>query len=193
MLRGGLARGPRADWHRHGRSGQATSLPTSRPRVCRDRGGPVAGGRAGPGRVTAHALSADGQRHGGSLDALQSVRDLYRRAGRRLGVVHLALAGMAGRAGSAETWMMLHLAPKRVRQARVEPGKLSSVPDLLPRLRNERLRGQPERCAGRPDRRDRGSERLLAALLAHLVVPTNRSPRETRDRLLRTVRDCRQP
>jgi hypothetical protein len=57
----------------------------------------------------------------------------------------------------------------------VEPGKLSSVPDLLPRLRTERLRGQPERCAGRPDRRDRCSERRLAALLAHLVVPTNRT------------------
>ena len=60
-------------------------------------------------RHTRSVLIVNG--HGGSLDALQSVRDLYRPAGRRLGVVHLALAGMAGRAGSAETWMMLHLAP----------------------------------------------------------------------------------
>jgi len=89
--------------------------------------------------------------HGGNLDALRGTQELCRWEGRRLGVVTLALPGMDGHAGHAETSMMLHLAPERVRLDLAEPGNVTRLRDLLPRLRTEGLRAvSPSGVLGDP-------------------------------------------
>ena len=72
--------------------------------------------------------------HGGNRDALREAADLCRYEGRRLKIVHLGTAGMDAHAGRAETSMMLHLAPERVRVDLAEPGVTDPVAALLPTL-----------------------------------------------------------
>jgi creatinine amidohydrolase/Fe(II)-dependent formamide hydrolase-like protein len=72
--------------------------------------------------------------HGGNRDALDQAADLCRYEGRRLEIVHLGTTGMDAHAGRAETSMMLHLAPERVRVDLAEPGVIDPVATLLPAL-----------------------------------------------------------
>ena len=72
--------------------------------------------------------------HGGNRDALREAADLCSYEGRRLEIVHLGTAGMDAHAGCAETSMMLHLAPERVRVDLAEPGVIDPVATLLPAL-----------------------------------------------------------
>jgi mycofactocin precursor peptide peptidase len=80
--------------------------------------------------TTVHVLNG----HGGNRDALREAADLCRSEGRHLKIVHLGTAGMDAHAGRAETSMMLHLAPNRVRVDLAEPGLTDPVAALLPTL-----------------------------------------------------------
>jgi creatinine amidohydrolase/Fe(II)-dependent formamide hydrolase-like protein len=68
---------------------------------------------------------------------LGEAADLCRYEGRHLEILHLGTAGMDAHAGRAETSMMLHLAPERVRVDLAEPGVTDPVwgsrsrPELL--------------------------------------------------------------
>jgi mycofactocin system creatininase family protein len=111
--------------------------------------------------------------HGGNLDALKAAEEMCRYEGRRVGVAHLALAGMDAHAGAAETSMMLWLDPRRVRLDLVEPGVISPVPTLLARLRTDGVRavssngvlGDPTTASAEQGRQwfDALIERVLAA------------------------------
>jgi creatinine amidohydrolase len=72
--------------------------------------------------------------HGGNAAALRSAAELCRREGRRVAVHHLAASGMDGHAGRAETAMMLHLAPARVRMDRAQAGNTAEVAGLMPAM-----------------------------------------------------------
>jgi mycofactocin precursor peptide peptidase len=72
--------------------------------------------------------------HGGNRDALREAADQCRYEGRHLEIVHLGTAGMDAHAGRAETSMMLHLAPERVRVDLAQPGVTDPVAALLPVL-----------------------------------------------------------
>jgi creatinine amidohydrolase/Fe(II)-dependent formamide hydrolase-like protein len=69
---------------------------------------------------------------GGNRDALREAADLCRYEGRRLKIVHVGTAGMDAHAGRADTSMMLHLAPERVRVDLAERGVIDPVATLLP-------------------------------------------------------------
>jgi creatinine amidohydrolase len=72
--------------------------------------------------------------HGGNRDALRQAAETCRYEGRRLDVVHLGTPDMDAHAGRAETSMMLHLAPQRVRPDLAEAGETAPLAELLPRL-----------------------------------------------------------
>jgi creatinine amidohydrolase len=69
--------------------------------------------------------------HGGNADALREAAALCRDEGRRLAVVHLGTAGADAHAGRAETSLMLHVAPRRVRLDLAAPGVTTPLPELL--------------------------------------------------------------
>ena len=106
--------------------------------------------------------------HGGNVDALAGAVEVCRAEGRRLEVVHLGLPGMDAHAGRAETSLMLHLAPGRVRQDLAEAGPVTPVGHLLSRLRREGVRGvSPNGVLGDPAgaSADEGRD-LMAGLVA---------------------------
>jgi mycofactocin system creatininase family protein len=109
--------------------------------------------------------------HGGNLDALRAAEELCTFEGRRLGVVHLALAGMDAHAGAAETSMMLWLDPGRVRLDLVEPGDSSPAPSLLGRLRDDGVRAvSPNGELGDPRTASaEQGERWMDALTTHAM------------------------
>lgn len=89
--------------------------------------------------------------HGGNAGALRQAADLCRREGRRLDVVQLGLPGMDAHAGRAETSIMLHLAPERVRLDLAVAGEVRPVRELLPLLRAEGVRAvSPNGVLGDP-------------------------------------------
>jgi mycofactocin system creatininase family protein len=89
--------------------------------------------------------------HGGNAGALRQAADLCRHEGRRLDVVQLGLPGMDAHAGRAETSIMLHLAPERVRLDLAAAGDTSPLRDLLPRLRADGVRAvSPNGVLGDP-------------------------------------------
>lgn len=119
--------------------------------------------------------------HGGNLEPLQVAQLRCRGEGRRLGVVHLALAGMDAHAGLAETSMMLCLAPERVRLDRLEAGPTAPVSQLLAQLRIDGVRAiSPNGVLGDPTAASpaRGRQ-ILDALAVHV--------RDAYDELLTTA------
>lgn len=110
--------------------------------------------------------------HGGNADALRQAAELCRYEGRRLEIVHCALAGMDAHAGRAETSMLLHLHPELVRSDRVEAGSTAPMTELLPRLRAGGVRAvSPNGVLGDPRgaNAEEGAawvERLVAKVLA---------------------------
>jgi mycofactocin precursor peptide peptidase len=75
--------------------------------------------------------------HGGNLDALQQAAEICRHEQRPFRIVHLALEGMDAHAGAAETSMMLHLDPSRVRLPLMQQGHTSAARDLMQQLRTD--------------------------------------------------------
>ncbi|WP_222048901.1 mycofactocin biosynthesis peptidyl-dipeptidase MftE [Modestobacter lapidis] len=89
--------------------------------------------------------------HGGNDEALRAAARTCAYEGRRLAVVHLSLAGMDAHAGRAETSIMLHLAPERVRLDLAEPGTTAPLAELLPRLLKDGVRAvSPNGVLGDP-------------------------------------------
>lgn len=78
--------------------------------------------------------------HGGNANALDRAEQTCRYEGRRVAVAHVGLVGMDAHAGRAETSMLLHLAPHRVRLDLAEPGDIRPLTDLLPILRRHGVR-----------------------------------------------------
>lgn len=109
--------------------------------------------------------------HGGNAEALAGAVEVSRGEGRRLEVVHLGLPGMDAHAGRAETSLMLHLAPERVRSDLAEAGATTPVGDLLPTLRRDGLRGvSPNGVLGDPAGASAGEGRELLAGLAAVAL-----------------------
>jgi creatinine amidohydrolase len=110
--------------------------------------------------------------HGGNADALRRAAELCRHEGRRLDVVHLGLPGMDAHAGRAETSIMLHLAPGRVRTDLAAAGDTRPVRELLPVLRAEGVRAvSPNGVLGDPAGASAAEgERLVAQQVAAVVA-----------------------
>src|SRR4051812_3883945 len=114
--------------------------------------------------------------HGGNLDALRQAAELCRYEGRRLDVVHLGVPGMDAHAGRAETSLMLHLAPERVRPELAAAGDVRPVAELLPELATSGVRAvSPNGVLGDPAgaSAEEGG-RLLARLVAAAVAAYDR-------------------
>lgn len=109
--------------------------------------------------------------HGGNASALRQAVECCRYEGRRLSVAHLADVGMDAHAGWAETSMMLHLAPERVRVDAIEAGTTARVETLLPTLRERGVRAvSANGVLGDPTRATAASgESLVAALVASVT------------------------
>jgi creatinine amidohydrolase len=114
--------------------------------------------------------------HGGNLDALRQAADLCRREGRRLDVVHLGTPDMDAHAGRAETSMMLHLAPDRVRPDLARPGVTAPLAELLPRLTAEGVRAvSPNGVLGDPAGATAAEgERFVARLVERALAAYDR-------------------
>jgi creatinine amidohydrolase len=72
--------------------------------------------------------------HGGNLEAVTSAVSCLVDEGHDVSWVPCAWQGDA-HAGRAETSLMLHLAPQRIRLQAAEPGNTAPLADLMPRLR----------------------------------------------------------
>jgi mycofactocin precursor peptide peptidase len=79
--------------------------------------------------------------HGGNLDALRSAVPLLRTEGRDVAWFPCAVPGADAHAGRTETSLVLHVEPPAVRLDRAVAGETAPLPDLLPRLRAEGVRG----------------------------------------------------
>lgn len=114
--------------------------------------------------------------HGGNADALRAAAALCRAEGRRLAVVHLGTPGTDAHAGRAETALMLHLHPERVRLDRAEPGVTAPLAELLPALRRSGVRAvSPTGVLGDPTGATAAEgARLLAELVELAVVAHDR-------------------
>ena len=114
--------------------------------------------------------------HGGNRDALRAAVETCRYEGRRLDVVHLGTPGMDAHAGRAETSMMLHLAPDRVRADLAEAGETAPVAELLPRLVADGVAAvSPNGVLGDPAGASAAEgERLVARLVARAVAAYDR-------------------
>jgi len=89
--------------------------------------------------------------HGGNREALRAAAELCGREGRRVDVAHLGAGGMDAHAGRAETSLMLHLQPERVRIDLAEPGATDSLAALLPALVSSGVRAvSPNGVLGDP-------------------------------------------
>jgi mycofactocin precursor peptide peptidase len=121
--------------------------------------------------------------HGGNRDALREAAELCRYEGRRLRVVHLGTAGMDAHAGRAETSMMLHLRPDRVRTDLAEPGVTDPLVTLLPALTRAGVRAvSPNGVLGDPSGASATEGARLVEQLVALALAAY-------DRCLATVSD----
>lgn len=114
--------------------------------------------------------------HGGNADALRAATEVCRHEGRELTVVHLGVTGMDAHAGRAETSMLLHLAPDRVRTGLAEPGVTTAVAALLPELAARGVRAvSPNGVLGDPTGADATEgARLVDALVAKTLAVLDR-------------------
>jgi mycofactocin system creatininase family protein len=109
--------------------------------------------------------------HGGNAAALRHAAERCRADGRRLEVVHLGTADMDAHAGRAETSMMLHLAPERVRLDLAAAGETRPVAELMPRLVAEGVRGvSPNGVLGDPAGASAAEGEAFVARLVDLAV-----------------------
>jgi mycofactocin precursor peptide peptidase len=89
--------------------------------------------------------------HGGNARGLAEAAERCRYEGRQLTIHHLALPGMDGHAGHAETSMMLHLDPARVDVDAATPGPTTPVEQLMPALVRDGVRSvSPDGVLGDP-------------------------------------------
>lgn len=79
--------------------------------------------------------------HGGNARALVDAVTLLRYEGRDAAWFACAVPGADAHAGRTETSLLLHLAPDAVRLSAAEPGNTEPVETLMPRLRDEGMRG----------------------------------------------------
>jgi mycofactocin system creatininase family protein len=91
------------------------------------------------GRWAGRLLVVNG--HGGNLDALRAAVPLLRAEGRDAAWSPCGVLGGDAHAGRTETSLVLHLAPREVRQGLAEAGETAPIGGLLPRLRAEGVRG----------------------------------------------------
>lgn len=73
--------------------------------------------------------------HGGNLPALAAAVEQLRAEGHDVAWVPCAAEGMDLHAGRAETSLLLHLCPERVRTDLAEPGSTASLSEILPTMR----------------------------------------------------------
>ena len=86
------------------------------------------------GRWAGRLLVVNG--HGGNLDALRAAVPLLRREGRDVAWFPCGVPGGDAHAGRTETSLVLHVEPVAVRVDLAEPGEISPIAELLPRLRS---------------------------------------------------------
>jgi creatinine amidohydrolase len=121
--------------------------------------------------------------HGGNATALRRAEELCRDEGRRLAVVHLGTPDMDAHAGRAETSMLLHLAPERVRLDLAAAGETRPVAELMPRLVAEGVRAvSPNGVLGDPAGASAYEGEVFVTRLVELAVAAY-------DRCLSAVRE----
>ena len=107
--------------------------------------------------------------------------DLLRYEGRAVAWTSTALPDADAHAGETETSLLRYLAPWAVRVDLMAAGATEPVAELMPRLRDEGVRGGlPERRARRPDDQQRGAG--PGAVRAAGPQPGGRAGRPRRDR-----------
>lgn len=131
--------------------------------------------------------------HGGNVAALVEAVRLLRSEGRDVGWLPCSAPGRQGdaHAGRTETSLLLALANGQVRTAHAESGNTTPLPELMPRLREQGVRGvSPNGILGDPAGASAAEgESLLAAIVTaataaltcwtpdpttgHLTVPTS--------------------
>jgi mycofactocin precursor peptide peptidase len=106
--------------------------------------------------------------HGGNRDAVEAAVAQLHAEGRRAAVFHVSPRGGDAHAGRAETSLMLHLDPSRVRGGLLARGEVAPVNTLIDRLRTEGVRSvSPSGVLGDPvGATAEEGERLLAELIA---------------------------
>lgn len=109
--------------------------------------------------------------HGGNLDALERAVTRLRAEG--TDAAWLPCRHGDGHAGRAETSLMLHLDPARVRLGQAAAGATDPVRDLLPRLRAEGVRAvAPSGVLGDPTGATAEEGRALLARMADEIATT---------------------
>ena len=114
--------------------------------------------------------------HGGNTATMTKVVDLLRFEGRSVAWTSTALADADAHAGETETSILRYLAPWSVRVDLMAAGATEPVRQLMPRLRDEGVRGvSPNGVLGDPttSSTERGRElfeRLVRNLVAELVA-----------------------
>jgi mycofactocin precursor peptide peptidase len=108
--------------------------------------------------------------HGGNVSALASAVKLLRYEAREVAWFSCGIAGGDAHAGLTETSLMLAIAPETVRLDRVEPGNTAPLREILPKLREGKLRElSPNGVLGDPTSATAGhGQVMLAEMISHL-------------------------
>jgi mycofactocin system creatininase family protein len=108
--------------------------------------------------------------HGGNVSALVSAVKLLRYEGREVAWFSCGIADGDAHAGLTETSLMLAIAPESVRLDHVEPGNTAPLRELLPKLREGKLRElSPNGVLGDPTSATaEHGQAMLTEMISHL-------------------------